>query len=76
MMCRIACILVAVACYPALAQQSVKTLEPIRVDNLNLSIEGERQFHEHQKLIGQIADKLQSGVKLKDRPTENLFRMG
>ncbi len=67
---RIACILIAVACYPALAQQPVKTLEPVRVDNLNLSIEGEQQFNENQKLIQQIAAKLERGVNLKDLPPD------
>ena len=69
-MCRIACILIAVACQSAWAQQPVKTLDPVRVDNLHLSVEGERQFHENQKLIGQIADKLERGVKLKDLPMD------
>lgn len=67
---RIAFILIAVACYPALAQQSVKTLEPSRVDNLNLSIEGEQQFHENQKLVEQIAAKLERGVNPKDLPPD------
>jgi hypothetical protein len=67
---RIACILIAVASYPAAAQQPVKTLEPVRVDNLDLSVEGERQFEADQKLIEEIAAKLNRGIKLKDLPVD------
>ena len=70
MMCRIACILIAVACQSAGAQQPVKTIDPVRVDNLNLSTEGEHQFHENQKLIEQIAAKLERGIELKDLPID------
>jgi hypothetical protein len=67
---RIACILITVACYPALAQPSVKTLEPTHVADLAFSPENERQFQEDEKTLQQISLKLSKGAKIEDLPAE------
>lgn len=69
-MCRIACILIAAASYPALAQQSVKTLEPASVRDLDFNPENERQFYADEKVLQQISLKLSKGAKIEDLPAE------
>jgi len=62
-------VLAVLICQFAWAQQPIKNLEPVNVSLLNLSAEGERQFLEDQKMIKQIMEKLEHGMKLEDLPT-------